>query len=439
MTAIAHLHEVERARAARFQELGGHNLAEIARTREFTTEENNQFDTIEREMRQWDARVDTLARQAETEERASSFAANLIDGNRHTPRASSEWRNLDSGERAALDPGESIRSHPVFERATAGNSRAESNYGSLGEMIRALATGGTGSAIVPTAWSANLIDLARSQSAVAMANATIVPMDAKTVTIGRQTGDPSAAFRAEGSVIGASDPTFDSVTLSAKTLSALVVASVEFWQDAPNANQVVERALAAQMGAQVDLVALYGGVTSGAGAINLPSPNPNPRGVLADLSANKPANILGGAAADGTTPTVASGLWNEVLDAYFTVKDGNEDPSALVWSSKLARPYAKAVDTTGQPVAIPSEISDLPRLAVNRIPTYTKGTNTTATDLFVGNFAQLLIGQRMQITLRPLDQLYAGTGQIGVVATWRGDVALARPSAFSVYRALRGA
>ncbi len=87
----------------------------------------------------------------------------------------------------------------------------------------------------------------------------------------------------------------------------------------------------------------------------------------------------------------------------------------------------------------PSEISDLPRLAVNRIPTYTKGTNTTATDLFVGNFAQLLIGQRMQITLRPLDQLYAGTGQIGVVATWRGDVALARPSAFSVYRALRGA
>ncbi len=202
MTAIAHLHEVERARAARFQELGGHNLAEIARTREFTTEENNQFDTIEREMRQWDARVDTLARQAETEERASSFAANLIDGNRHTPRASSEWRNLDSGERAALDPGESIRSHPVFERATAGNSRAESNYGSLGEMIRALATGGTGSAIVPTAWSANLIDLARSQSAVAMANATIVPMDAKTVTIGRQTGDPSAAFRAEGSVIG---------------------------------------------------------------------------------------------------------------------------------------------------------------------------------------------------------------------------------------------
>lgn len=439
MTAIAHLREVEKGRAARFQELGGHTLAEIARTREFTTEENNQFDTIEREMRQWDARVDTLARQAETEERASAFAASLMDGNRQAPRASSEWRNLDSGERAALDPGESIRSHPVFERATVGNSRAESDYGSLGEMIRALATGGTGSAIVPTAWSANLIDLARSQSAVAMANATIVPMDAKTVTIGRQTGDPSAAFRAEGSAIGASDPTFDSVTLSAKTLSALVVASEEFWQDAPNANQVIEQSLAAQMGAQVDLVALFGGVTSGAGSINLPAPNPNPRGILAELSANRPANVLGGAAADGTIPSVTSGLWNEVLDAYFTVKDGNEQPSALVWSSRLARPYAKAVDTTGQPVGIPAEIAALPRLAVNKIPSYTKGASTTATDLFMGNFSQLLIGQRLQISIRPLDQLYAGTGQLGVVASWRGDIALARTAAFSVYRALRGA
>jgi hypothetical protein len=96
----------------------------------------------------------------------------------------------------------------------------------------------------------------------------------------------------------------------------------------------------------IDLVALYGGITAGAGSINLPSPTPNARGILADLSANRPANILGGSAADGTTPTVASGLWNEVLDTYFTVKDDNEDPTALIWSSKLARPYAKAVYTT---------------------------------------------------------------------------------------------
>jgi HK97 family phage major capsid protein len=76
---------------------------------------------------------------------------------------------------------------------------------------------------------------------------------------------------------------------------------------------------------------------------------------------------------------------------------------------------------------------------VNKTPTYTKCTNATATDLFVANFRQLLIGQRLQITLRPLEELYAGTGQIGVVASWRGDVALARPSAFAVHRALKGA
>lgn len=437
MNAINNLREAENARANRFRELGGEKFAEIAAERAFTPEERKQYEDFDLAMREHDIRIDALARQVESDQRAADFSSGITG--RRAANQGAEWRNLDTGEAAAIGREDSIRSHGVFDRAVEGNTTAEANYGTFGAMARALATGGTGSAIVPTAWSAQLIDLARSKAAVTQANATVIPMDAKTVNIGRQTGDPSAAFRAEGSAITASDPSFDSVTLTAKTLSASVVTSEEFWQDAPNADQVVTNALAAEMAAKIDLVALYGGITTGAGAINLPSPNPNPRGILADLSANRAANVLGGGAANGTTPTVAAGLWNEVLDAYFTVKDGNEDPSALIWSSKLARPYAKAVDTTGQPVGIPAEISNLPRLAVNKIPTYTKGTNTTATDLFAGNFAQLLIGQRLQITIRPLDQLYAGTGQIGVVASWRGDVALARLSAFSVYRALTGA
>jgi hypothetical protein len=65
-------------------------------------------------------------------------------------------------------------------------------------------------------------------------------MDAKTVQIGRITADPTAAFRTEGGTITASDPTFDSVQLDSKTMSALVIGSMEWFQDAPNGSEVVE-------------------------------------------------------------------------------------------------------------------------------------------------------------------------------------------------------
>lgn len=84
------------------------------------------------------------------------------------------------------------------------------------------------------------------------------------------------------------DPTFDNVTLDSKTMSALVVGSLEWFQDAPNASQVVEQAIAAAVATQLDLVCLFGGVTSGNEGISLATP-PNPRGILATLLALPPA------------------------------------------------------------------------------------------------------------------------------------------------------
>ena len=64
---------------------------------------------------------------------------------------------------------------------------------------------------------------------------------------------------------------------------------------------------------------------------------------------------------------------------------------------------------------------------------------TRATDLFAGDWRQLLIGQRLDFTVQTLTERYAEAGQIGIVAHWRGDVGLARPRAFAVYRYLQGA
>jgi HK97 family phage major capsid protein len=423
----------------------GQPLADIAATRDLTADETRSFEAASSAFDGFSERIASLEVSLEQERAVQQLGAALAgQSDAALDQRAEMWRNMESGEPAALRHGQSIRSHPVFERAHnagAGGDIAEANYGNLGAMVRALATGsGGGSAIVPTTWAANLIDLARSKSAVIEAGATIVPMDAGTVKIGRRTGDPTVGFRAENSAITPSDPSFDTVTLEARTVAGIVVASLEWWQDVEHSDQIVQDALAASIAQQIDLVALYGGVTAGAGSIDLATP-PNPRGILAALNATLSANVLGGAT-NGTVQTAAGSgnYWGEVIESVFKVKRGNENPNAIIWNSSLAQQYALATDTTGQPLAIPPAVADLRRFESNKLPSYTQGTMADrANDVFVGDFAQLLIGSRLSIQLKPLGELYAGNGQLGVMAVARVDVQPARAAAFAVYRALQGA
>lgn len=434
----------EKRKAAHTKATALLNTAE-SETRNLTPEEAEQFEGLMTEIESYRSQAEQID-AFDADSRRTERSLSLIPGNpgsseRRGVDRSAQWVRTDTMAPAALRSGERFAEHSVVQGATERSAGAESavlaQYNGLSEMIRALATTGGGSAVLPTAWSGNLVDLARNESAVMQAGASVIPMESKTVNIGRLTADPTAAFRTENSLIAASDPTFDNVTLTAQTLSAEVIGSMEWFQDADNAESLVLNALAKALAQRIDLVALYGGIVAGAGSINLPTP-PNPRGVLAALNATLPANVLG-AGANGTAQTATS-YWSEVLDTIYTVKDRNEDPTALIWNTKLGRQYAKATDSTGQPLQMPTDVAELPRYSSNQIPTYTQGTMAgRATDLFVGDWSQLLIGQRLGITLQVLTERYAEFGQIGIIAHWRGDVQPARPGAFSVYRSIQGA
>ncbi|TQJ41513.1 HK97 family phage major capsid protein [Arthrobacter sp. SLBN-112] len=407
-----------------------------AEKRDLTVEEAREFDDVQSNLEACFAQLRKLDKFGADADAAAEVLSRMEHGNRSSGRGG-EFVYEATGERAALREGESFRSHPMVAGHREPNEdHAVAQYGNLGNMIRALSTTG-GVAVVPTVWSGELIDLARNKSAVMQAGASIVPMDAGTVKIGRLTGDPTAAFRTEASTITPSDPTFDNVTLTATTMSTLVIGSLEWFQDANNADQIVKDAISKAMAQRLDLAALYGGITTGAGSINLATP-PNPRGVLAALNAVLPGNVLG-AAANGTAQTAAT-YFAEVLDTIYKVRYGNEEPNALIWNAKLSRQYAGANDTTGQPLRLPADVEGLPRYMTNEVPSYTQGTMTNrATDLFAADWTQLLIGQRLPVSIQVLTEKYADSGQVGIVAHWRGDVQPARPAAFAVYRSIQGA
>lgn len=423
--------------------------SEIRRAEFQALEFDRVIDGLEQEQRE-DDRMDALSRESHPTEAGIRLAARDRgeEWSRQPDDASTAAR-ADSGPRwirtvdertATVARGQRFAEQEIVAEHAARSSQREApvigQHGSLGQLVRAMTTT-SGSALVPTVWEGDLIDRARNKAAVLKAGAEIIPMDAKTVQIGRLTGDPTSAFRTEDSTITASDPTFDNVTLTATTMSALVVGALEWFQDADNVDEIVSDAIAAGFALQLDLTGLYGSITTGAGSINLPTP-PNPRGVLGTLNASAASSVLG-AATNGTAQTTGS-YYNELLDLIYTPRSFNEEPTALIYNSKLGLQYAKAYDTTGQPLAAPEDVKDMPRHISNQVPSYTQGTMTSrATDVFAGDWSQLLIGQRLGLTIQTLTERYAENGQIGIVAHWRGDVALARPRAFAVYKALQGA
>ena len=74
-----------------------------------------------------------------------------------------------------------------------------------------------------------------------------------------------------------------------------------------------------------------------------------------------------------------------------------------------------------QPLQRPPILDQFQFLPTNEIPaSFTQGTATTSmSDVFAGDWRQLIIGQRLGFTVQTLVERYAELRQIGIVAHWR--------------------
>jgi HK97 family phage major capsid protein len=374
-----------------------------------------------------------------------------VTDNRSITRTETEdgpkWVRSIDGRNAAVEAGERWSDNEIVREATAKTAERDAHivgtHGDFAGMLRSISTTSGASAIVPTVWANSIIDKARNQAVMFRAGATLVPMGGKVEQIGRLTQDPSPAFRAEGNAFPATDPALDYIQLTATTLGTVVVASIEVLQDAPNANSIVENSLAAAMALEIDKAAMFGqlgatGTNDEGSSYGLASPYP--KGLLKSLvDYNSGSQIVGAFPTNGTAQTAGT-PWAEMLSVYYLPVRANERVSAIVSNVALEQQYAGMVNTLYDPIRKPEVLANVPWLTTNAIPSFTRGTMTNrATDVFAGDFSQLLIGQRLGLEVRVLNERYAELGQVGFLAVWRGDVAVARPKAFAAYRALQGA
>ncbi len=271
--------------------------------------------------------------------------------------------------------------------------------------------------------SSIFVDLARSASVCMSAGALTLPMDSPEMTIARLTGDPSAAWRAEGQRIVASQQSFDRVTLRSKTLAAIVPVSVELWEDSANIAQIIEGSLRAQLGLQLDRAILRG-----AGA------------------ANEPLGIKNTSGVNTVTSVGAIDDYQEITTAIGEIYTDNYqgEPEALSWimNPREGKKYDSLEDTTGQPLQPTPWASKVRRFMTTSLLT-TEGGGTDSS-MILGHFPQCVVGMRttgvrLEVfrngsatnssseTENALDQML-----VFVRAYLRADVAVMRPDHFTV-------
>ena len=257
-------------------------------------------------------------------------------------------------------------------------------------QVGTLSAGGN---LVPAPLSAQLIDLARKQSVVVRLGAQTIPMTSTTLALARITGDPTAAWygdEARTSGLTESDASFGRLTLNSHTLAILSRASVELAEDAPNFGDSLMRQIAAALALELDRAVLFGITEQGWDGLR------NWLTGDATNSINEHSMGTNGAAITDYSPFVTA--IQKVLEGNYA---GPIEGLGLAYNPRTWAAVEGLVEATeGQPLRPPRSFEQLQKLVSTQLPiTETQGSANTAATAFVGDFSQVALGVRTDITL----------------------------------------
>lgn len=286
-------------------------------------------------------------------------------------------------------------------------------------------TGSAGGFLLAPQLASTVIDRARAKARVIEAGARTFPMETGDAWLPRLSGGVQGAWRPENSAASIEDPVFERVTLTAKTCAVLTLLSRELFEDlGTDSYEAIERELVAAIALKLDYAALRG---SGTGS--------EPRGIR--NTAGVTVASIGGV--NGATPAD----YDFLLDSIAAIESANGTPTATIYTPRTARTLRGL--TTGiagdkTKLVAPVAVSDLTHLTTTQVENnLTLGTSVNTSEVFTGDYTQMVIGVRPEIGVRvlPLMETFAANLQIGILAYLRADVALAHPAHFAVTTGVR--
>ncbi|MDD5580867.1 MAG: phage major capsid protein [Methylobacter sp.] len=262
------------------------------------------------------------------------------------------------------------------------------------------------------------VDKLRDKSVLFQAGSQIFLLDTAKTNLATVVSDPVAGWRAEAAAVNESDMVLGSVQFQPKSLAVLVKVSRELLEDSINIEEILMNSLAQGLATQLDYAGLYG-----SGASN------QPLGLKSVLTtASRTSSIAGNGA-----KISATGSYNILIRQVGKVAASNDEANAFVMSPRSYYDIQGLSDTTGQPLNAPAIIANkINMLYSNSVPsTQTRGTASgICSEIFLGNFENLILGLRSQLRIEILNQTFAGNLQVGFLAHLRADWQVSRPNSF---------
>lgn len=328
-------------------------------------------------------------------------------GSEHRPDAGRGecWFNTQTGEPIhVLAHGERLAAQERNDTGTTfGSWLRNTIIGWKGDDRAIRGDVSTSGITIPAPLAPEVIDRVRAAMVLSRAGVRTVPMDYKTLTMARITGDPTVAWHAENAALAESDPTFDAVTLTSKTVVALVKFSLELAQDSANFEEACTRSLTSALALAIDQAGLTG-----------------------PGSATEPGGVSGFANRRTVTAIGAPANYDFLLDGVGALINGDEpldEIGATILHPRLWTDLAKLkTGLAGDQTTLrrPPAIEQMPLLVTSSCPVTVGPPDTTTA--FVGDWSELMMGVRKDIQIVPLREAFLGTNlQVALLVYARVD------------------
>ena len=329
-----------------------------------------------------------------------------------------------------------LRNSSDFEKHYQSRAKTDSDSFDIADFLRGVAnlkttpgiknalsigTDTAGGFAVPGVLMPGILEAMVPSSSLLTAGAGIIPLDmgAKTFTTAAINTIPSAAWRNESAAVVTSDPAFRAVVATPRSLSFMFKVSRELLADAVGLTESLNLAIGQAFAKEIDRAGLRGSGTA-----------PEPRGILNTVGIQAVSNGANGAA--------LANYANLFSAAQALLQADAPMPIAAIMSPRSLIKLGGLLDSTGQPVTKPAMLEPLQLIATSQIPnTLTVGASTDCSEIYVGDFTRMFFAMRESVSIQLLQELYAGTGEIGFACHVRADVVVTYPAAFAVVTGVR--
>jgi len=269
-------------------------------------------------------------------------------------------------------------------------------------------TGSEGGYLVPDEFERTLVEALEEEN-IFRQIAKVVTTSSGDKKIPVVASKGTASWVDEEGAIPESDDSFGQVSIGAYKLATMIKVSEELLNDSVfnleslfNLESYIAKEFARRIGAKEEEAFFIG---DGAG---------KPTGIL---------NTTGGAEI-GVTTAGASITMDEIMDLFYSLKSPYRRNAVFVMNDATVKAIRKLKDNNGQYLWQPSVTANTPDTILNRpvrTSAYVPAIAPSAKAIAFGDFGYYWVADRQGRAFKRLNELYAATGQVGLMATQRVD------------------